>query len=120
MSGGKYRLWVGVYQEIPETIEFSYYDSRRRYLFILSDRKPEGRFKPVTTELLGELSPGERAWFNDSCMKLNSRWLKEHETEAREKVDAFLDQFEEELKREAERAKDGGRTDPQGCISGGD
>lgn len=118
---GKYQLWVGPLQEIPEDVEFSYYDSRRGYLFLLTDSKPKGRFKVVTPELFGELNASERAWYDTSCMKLNHRWMQEHEPEAKEKVDAFLDNFEAELKREVERAGQGGRkADPEGRISGGD
>ena len=115
----KFQLWVGPLQEIPEGVEFSYYDSRRGYLFLLTDSKPKGRFKVVTPELFGELNASERAWYNDACMKLNHRWVQAHEPEAKEKVDAFLDSLEEELKREAERAGQSGRgTDPQRGLQG--
>lgn len=116
----RFKLWVGKLQAIPEDVKFSYYDSRRGYLFILSQEKPEGMFKVVTPELFGELNASERAWYDSSCMKLNSQWIRDH-PEAKEKVDAFLDQLEEELKREAERAEIIGRdADPQGSISGSD
>lgn len=118
---GKFQLWVGPLQEIPEDVEFSYYDSRRGYLFLLTDSKPKGRFKIVTPELFGELNASERAWYDDACIKLNHRWVRAHEPEAKQKVDVFLDQFEEELKREAERAGQIGRdANPQRGISGGD
>lgn len=106
----KFQLYIGALQEIPGGIEFSYYDSRRRYLFLLSDRKPEGKFQVVPENMYGELDPGERAWFNNACMVLNSRWVRAHEEEAADAANGFLALFEKELKKEAERAADDGRS----------
>lgn len=111
---GKIQLYIGALQDIPAGIEFSYYDSRRRYLFLLSDRKPEGKFKVVPETMYGELDPGERAWFNNACMTLNSRWVRAHEEEAADAANGFLALFEKELKKEAERAADNGRSEGSG------
>ena len=104
---GKYGLYVGLLQEIPDYAEFSYYDSAKRRLFLLCDRKPDGKFAPVPDELLCEMTPNERAWLNESCLALNRRWMKEHENEAAETANAFLDAFEEELEKEARKAREG-------------
>lgn len=116
----KYRLWVGPLQDVPEGIEFSFYDSRRGFLFVLSDRVPEGRFAPMTEKLMDEMSDSERSWYNRSCLVLNARWVAAHEEESRETVESFLAQFEAELKREAEKKKgkdDGGDEDPGQVVS---
>ena len=110
----KYQLYIGALQDIPAGIEFSYYDSRRRYLFLLSDHKPEGKFKVVPENMYGELDPGERAWFNNACMVLNSRWVRAHEEEAANAANGFLALFEKELKKEAERAAEDGRSKGSG------
>ena len=112
-----YRLYVGLLQEIPDYAEFSYYDSAKRRLFLLCDRKPEGKFAPVPDELRSEMTPAERAWLNESCLTLNQRWLREHEAEAADTANAFLDLFEEELQKEAQKAhgvKDGRDADSSG------
>lgn len=103
---GKYKLYVGPLQEIPDYAEFSYYESAKRRLFLLCDRIPEGRFAPVPDELLGEMTPTERAWLNTSCLELNRRWMETHKEEAEETANAFLDVFEEELEKEAQKARE--------------
>ena len=113
----KYQLYVGPLQEIPEYAEFSYYESTKRRLFLLCDRKPEGKFAPVPDELIGEMTPTERAWLNTSCLELNRRWMETHKEEAAETANAFLDAFEAELEIEARKArgdKDGRNADCSG------
>ena len=102
---GTYKLYVGLLQEIPDYAEFSYYDSVKRRLFLLCDRKPDGHFAPVPDELVGEMTPNERTWLNASCAEINRRWMETHEDEAAETANAFLDAFEEELEKEARKAR---------------
>lgn len=116
----KYRLYVGPLQDIPEGVEFSYYDSRRGFLFVLTDHKPDGKFAPMTEELMDELTDSEWGWYNKSCFILNARWIAAHEEESKEKVESFLADFETELKREVERMKglaDGRDQDPDERVS---
>ena len=100
----KYELYVGLLQDIPSYAEFSYYDSAKRRLFLLCDRKPEGKFHAVPEEIRGSMTPDERRWFNESCREINRRWMAEHEKEASDTANAFLNLFEEELKKEAQTA----------------
>lgn len=120
----KYRLFVGPLQDVPNDVEFSCYDSRRGYLFLLTDKEPSGRFAPMTEELMGEMTDFEREWYNRSCFIINGRWVAEHEEESREQVESFLADFEAELKKEADRLKeheDGESEDSRaGISSGGD
>lgn len=102
----KYRLYIGPLQEIPQGVEYSYYDSNRRRMFVLSEDQPRGSFVPVPNELLPKMDPGERRWFNESCFAINQKWLGEHQTEAAEAANALLDRFEEELRAEAEKIKE--------------
>ena len=113
----KYRLYVGLLQNIPEYAEFSFYDSAKRRLLLLCDREPDGKFALVPDELYRDLIPTERAWLNASCAEINRRWLAEHRAEAEDTANAFLDAFEEELKEEARRARevtDGRNADSSG------
>lgn len=99
----EYRLYVGPLQEVPDGVEFSYYDSRRGYLFLLTDKEPSGRFAIMTDELMSEMTDYERAWYNRSCFIINGRWVAAHEEESREQVESFLADFEAELKKEADK-----------------
>lgn len=101
---GKYKLYVGLLQDIPGYCEFSYYDSLKRRLFLLCNRKPEGKFAPVPEDLRQHMTPDERRWLNESYREINRRWMAEHEEEAAETANVFLDILEEELKKEAEKA----------------
>lgn len=103
----KYTLYVGPLQSIPEYVEFSFYDSAKRRLFLLSEREPDGKFAPVPDELRSEMMPAEKAWLNASCLEINRRWMSAHEEEAAETANAFLDLLEEELKIEAQKAREG-------------
>lgn len=117
MKTGKYQLYVGHLQDIPDYAEFSYYDSVKRRLFLLSDRKPDGKFAPVPPEMWLDLTPDEGKWLRESCLALNRRWLEAHRHEAADTANAFLDLFEKELKKEARNAKeikDGGETSESG------
>lgn len=107
---------MGPLQKVPETIEFSFYDSRRGFFFVFSDYKPEGRFAIMTDELMGEMSDSERAWYDAACFAVNARWVAAHEAESAEEVERFLSQFKDELKREAEKTKgtDDGRDEDCG------
>lgn len=120
---------MGRLQPIPGDLEFTYYDSNRGYLFALSDHKPDGAFFPVPNELMNELTEGERTWYNASCYALMCRYTAEHEEDAEREVKAFLDNFEKELKAEAEAMKgesgDGGEKEdreeePARVSPGGD
>lgn len=102
----EYRLYVGPLQEVPDGVEFSYYDSRRGYLFLLTDKEPSGRFALMTDELMSEMTDYERAWYNRSCFIINGRWVAAHEEESREQVESFLADFEAELKKEAAKIKE--------------
>lgn len=115
----KYRLWAGRLQTIPPEVEFTCYDGERKRLLVLTDKEPAGKFIPVPDNLLGELSDRERTWYNASCFTLMARWMDEHRQDAEETVTAFLDQFEIELKKEAEKGavegdgrEEGGETVP--------
>ena len=113
----KYQLYVGHLQDIPDYAEFSYYDSTKRRLFLLCDRRPDGAFAPVPHELWGELTPGEAKWLRESCREINRRWMEAHRDEAADTANAFLDLFEKELKKEARNAKEienGGKTSESG------
>ena len=113
----KYQLYVGHLQDIPGYVEFSYYASAKRRLFLLCDRKPEGKFAPVPPEMWGDLTPDEAKWFRESCREINRRWMEAHRDEAADTANAFLDLFEKELKKEARNAKelkDGGKTSESG------
>lgn len=102
----KYQLYVGHLQDIPDYAEFSYYDSTKRRLFLLCDRRPDGKFAPVPHELWGELTPDESKWLRESCREINRRWMEAHQNEAAETANAFLDLFEKELKKEVRNAKE--------------
>lgn len=102
----KYQLYVGYLQEIPENVEFSYYDSRKKRLFVLCDEEPTGQFVLVPEELRSEMTASEKAWLNAACIAINARWMAQHEAEAAEMANAFLDAFEEELEKEAQKAQE--------------
>lgn len=113
----KYGLYVGVLQDIPSYVEFSYYDSVKRRLFLFCDRKPDGKFAPVPSDLWDRLTPDERAWLGESCLAVNRRWIRENEQDAEKTAQAFLDLLEEELKKEAQSAhedQDGKEADGSG------
>lgn len=103
----KYQLYIGILQEIPAGVEYSYYDSRRRRMFVLADWVPDGKFVPVPPEMLSALDPGERRWFNDSCLAINQKWLAEHHDDAMEQANALLDLFAEELQAELKKKENG-------------
>ena len=102
----KYQLYVGHLQDIPDYAEFSYYGSVKRRLFLLCDRKPDGKFAPVPPEMWGDLTPDEAKWLRESCREINRRWVEAHRDEAADTANAFLDLFEKELKKEARNAKE--------------
>lgn len=61
----RYHLYVGRLQPIPEEVEYSFYSSKRGYLFLFTDKEPEG-FAKLEPKDYTELSMAERAWLN-SC-----------------------------------------------------
>lgn len=116
----KYQLYVGLLQDIPENVEFSFYDSAKRRLFLLSTKKPSGKFAPVPRDLWGELTADESRWLLESCREVNRRWMKEHEKEAAQSANVLLDLFEEELKKEAQNAHEGENGKDQSDSGDGD
>lgn len=107
------RLYIGALQKIPDGVRFSFYDSRKNRMLILSDDDPAGTFKAVPAEMLKCLTAEERRWYNNACREINSAWLAEHRTEAERAANTLLDLFEEELIAEIQKkgtTDDGGNT----------
>lgn len=104
MSDNKYSLYVGRYQEISEGVKYSYLDMSRGYLFVLADRKPEGKFAELDPEkVYDEMTEREKDWYNHSCLEINVEWVKEHPEETEQLALDFLDSFEKELKAELDK-----------------
>ena len=99
------KLYVGRLAPIPDGVKYSYYDSRRGHLFLLTDAAVGNGFAEVPEEMLSRLDAGERAWYNEACRALNREWVKAHPEIAEETAHEFLDLLEEELKAEMEKMK---------------
>ena len=61
----QYHLYVGRLQPIPEEVKYSFYSSKRGYLFLFTDKEPKG-FAKLEPKHYTELSTIERAWL-DNC-----------------------------------------------------
>lgn len=90
-----------------EKSEYRHYDGDKRRTLVLSDAAPGNGFVLVPKEYYRYLSREEMDWLTRSAVSVNSRWAARHRTEVEEKAGAFLDQFENELKEEAARLRDG-------------
>ena len=114
-----YKLYVGRLAPIPDGVRYSYYDSRRKHLFLLTDAAVGDGFREVPDELLPSLDAGERTWYNEACRALNREWIEAHPKEAETVANEFLDLLEEELRAEMEKLKgrriDGGEKENDGA-----
>ncbi len=93
-----YRLYVGRLQDIPEGVQYSFYSSRRGYLFLFTDKEVHDGFVVLPPEKLDELSPEERAWFDTTVQTITLNWLKEHKPTEEEILDNLFEEVEERLK----------------------
>ena len=118
-----YKLYVGRLSPIPDGVRYSYYDSKRGHLFLLTDAPVGKGFAEVPEELLPRLDPGERIWYNEACRALNREWMEQHPEIAEQSANEFLDLLEEELRAEVERTKgkrgDGGEKENDGAEESG-
>lgn len=104
MTTTGYTLYVGRYQDLPADVKYSYYDYSRGYLFVLSNRKPDGKFAELDPDnVYDEMTEREKEWFNNACLEINVDWVKEHPDETEQLALSFLDDFEKELQIELEK-----------------
>ena len=119
----KYKLYVGRLQPIPEDAEFSFYSSKRGYLFVFTKmEQPEG-FPLLDNDHYDELSAEEKAWLESSYSRIAYEWLKTHKPNEEEVLMNFLDDVEDRLKAmreqllkgndENEREREGTGDDPE-------
>lgn len=94
----KYRLYVGRLQPIPEDVEFSFYSSKRGYLFLFTKTELPDGFALLDLEHYNELSAEEKAWLESSYARIAYEWLKTHKPSDEEVLMNFLDDVEDRLK----------------------
>jgi hypothetical protein len=93
---GKYSLYIGKLQNLPEYVKYSYYSSDSGYLLAYSDKEIRGMSK-VPLENESRLLNAEKVWLKQCKMALNGNALKESKKEYLQLLSDFLDNFEKEL-----------------------
>ena len=93
-----YNLYVGRLQPIPEDAEFSFYSSKRGYMFLFTKSKPTEGFAPLDREHYDELSVEEKAWLESAYTSIAYEWLKTHKPTDEEVLMNFFDEVEDRLK----------------------
>ena len=105
-----YQLFVGRYQNLPENIKYSFYDSDVRELLILTENDPPSGFIPVPESHLSFLTKAEQTWLLSCKLKLNGEAIRENEKDFSEYTELFLETLEKalnELKRKEKGGYDG-------------
>lgn len=108
----KNRLWGGA--STPENLKyirrFPHHFANEDHCLVVSDRKPR-RFIEMTDEFLKRFGPDDWRWVYGLTDEILERELREDPDRGRAALieqSAFLERFEEELKRRREQGYDAG------------
>ena len=105
----QYRLYVGRLQPIPEGVKYSFYSSKRGYLFLFTDKEPSEGFAAVEPKDYTELSMTERAWLNSCSTEVLLNDIKSMDAPERDMMalEWFFEEAERRLKTMREELEKG-------------
>ena len=92
-----YHLYVARRYEIPEGVKYSFYSSRRGYLFIYTDMQVSDNFAMIDPLHYVELSPIEREWLNSVVGAIVMSWASNHTISEEELLDIYFGDVERRL-----------------------
>ena len=101
----KYRIYIGALQDVPNGIEFSYWNGKSAYMLVASEKKPGEGFKRLKESLYYELCADEQEWIFETQAVINARYIESHQADYLLFADDFIESFEKELRKEAERMR---------------
>lgn len=113
-----YRLYVGRLQEIPEEVKYSFYSSRRGYLFLYTDVKMPDSFVEIDPSHYVELSTEERKWLNDVVGAIVLAWASNNTLSEEELLNSYFDDVERRLEAVREELMKGNENERDGADNG--
>lgn len=113
-----YHLYVGRLQDIPEGVKYSFWGSKRNYLFLYTDIEYPKGFALVEPQNYGELTDEEQAWLDFSTGEVILEYLKGHQPTEEEVLMAYFDNIEERLKAMREELLKGNENERERAESG--
>ena len=113
-----YRLYVGRLQEIPEEVKYSFYSSRRGYLFLYTDVKMPDSFVEIDPSHCVELSTEERKWLNDVVGAIVLAWASNNTLSEEELLNSYFDDVERRLEAVREELMKGNENERDGADNG--
>ena len=104
----QYHLYVGRLQPIPEEVKYSFYSSKRGYLFLFTDKEPKG-FAKLEPKHYTELSTTERAWLDNCSSEVLLNSIKSMDAPERDRMalEWFFEEAERRLKAIREELEKG-------------
>lgn len=103
----KYELYVGRVQPIPENIKYCFLNPAKNRILVYTDIEMPNEFVKIPLEMQSQLGAEEKRWLLQSKMTVNAKHITQNSAEYEKVLDKFIDEFERELKIEAEKAKGG-------------
>lgn len=101
----EYKLYVGNVQQIPQGIEYSYYNNQHQYLLLFTDQEVnKDVFYEVHDELLDKLNKHEKEWLSRVKITVNAKYVSEHKDEIIDLLEEFVTRYEKELEKEKLKA----------------
>lgn len=113
-----YRLYVGRLQEIPEEVKYSFYSSRRGYLFLYTDMKMPDSFVEIDPSHYVEMSAEERKWLNDVVGAIVLAWASNNTLSEEELLNSYFDDVERRLEAVREELMKGNENERDGADNG--
>lgn len=104
-----YFLYSGETKRIPQGVKYFFYNAENGQSLIYAEEKKYKGFSKVENEAV--LSANEKTWFAQSKVRVASEYIRENREAIEEHMQAFLDSFEEELKKEKEKHENGRKTE---------
>lgn len=101
---GKYNLYVSrINTAIPSDVTYSLVPNHHQYRLLYTDKSlsDQDGFALIPEDT--RLNKQEREWLFQSKVTINGKYLKQREQEYSAAMSAFLDVFEQELKKEKEK-----------------